>query len=69
MKRNDSIIYSKPPTEMTEEERLAAISELEGERRALVAEIELLMEAAARSSGIKRYKRRKYKLGKSPNDL
>ena len=54
---------------MTEEERLAAISELEGERRALISEIEYLMESAAKSSGIKRYKRRKHKLGKSPNDL
>lgn len=67
--REASPIYSKPVSDMTEAERLTAINELEAIRNDIISQVEGIMLEVARETKNSRYKRRKYKLGKSPNDI
>jgi hypothetical protein len=49
--------------------RLGAAKQLEKERFEVICEIEKIMAEYAKLTGEKSYAKRKYKLGKAPNDF
>ena len=61
-------IFGKRVSDMTEAERLSAIERLEAMRDEVMFQIEELMGEVSAETGAKKHKRRRYKLGKSPND-
>ncbi len=54
--------------ELTEAERIEYIEKLEGERDDLIFELEQLMKRSAKLLRRRSLARRRYKLGRSPND-
>ncbi len=66
--KGDNELFKKPVSDMTEDERRAAIERLEGMRDEIVYQIEEIMQRAAKATKKGGLKRRRYKLGKSPND-
>ncbi len=48
--------------------RIGIAQQLEAERLEVKREIEKLMVEYAKATGIKKYAKRKYKVGKAPND-
>ena len=68
-KYKNPTLFEKPVSEMSDAERDAAIAELLDMRRAVTAEIEDVMQAAADETRDRRFVRRRYRRGKSPNDI
>ena len=68
-KYKNTSLFDKPVGEMSDAEREAAIAELLDMRRAVTAEIEEIMQRATEETRDKRFVRRKYRRGKSPNDI
>lgn len=66
--RDTSPDFTKPPSEMTEAERREAIARLEEQRNEIIIELEAVMRDVATEMKRPRLARRRYKLGKSPND-
>lgn len=66
--RDTSLDFTKPVRDMTEAERTRAIKRLEEQREEIVYEIEELMKEISKEMRTGRYKARRFKLGKSPND-
>jgi hypothetical protein len=64
----DELLFKKPVKEMSEEERALAIERLEILRDEIIYEIEDVMKEASAETGVKKFARRKHKLGKAPND-
>ncbi len=54
--------------ELANKDRERAIAELEAEKAELVGDIEALMKLIAKESGKKHLGKRRYKLGKGPQD-
>ena len=67
-KKNDPIESARPLRSMTDKDRRRNIENLEQARADVVRQIEEIMLEAAQMTGKKVMKRRKYKLGKAPND-
>ena len=57
-----------PVETMRESERDSEIDRLERERLRINTEIEQVLKNYAKESGNRRLRRRRYKMGKSPND-
>ena len=57
-----------PVESMSEKERADEIARLERERLRINTEIEQVLKNYARESGNKKLRKRRYKIGKSPND-
>ena len=53
---------------MTDEEREAAIEKLESERLSVVLALESVMKEFARETGRRSLGKRRFKVGKAPND-
>ena len=66
--RDTSSDFTKPVRNMTEAERIAAARRLDEQRAEVVYEIEQIMKELSDEMRNGRYKRRRFKLGKSPND-
>ena len=67
--RDTSPDFVKPINEMTESERMAAATRLEEQRLEVIREIEDIMAELSGELRQGKYKRRRFKLGKSPNDF
>lgn len=65
--RNE-LLFKKPVKEMSEEERALAIERLEILRDEIIYEIEDIMKEASAETKIKKFGKRRYKLGQAPND-
>lgn len=59
---------TRPLSQMTEAERREAIARLEEQRSEIILELEDVMREAAEQMKSPKLSRRRYKLGKSPND-
>lgn len=70
MKSNtrDELLLEKPVKDMTESEREAAIERLTEIRGEIVYQIEDIMQTVSKVTRRGHFKRRRHKLGKSPND-
>jgi len=66
--KEDRRAFEANVRDMTEKERLSAIEEVEDARFEVVYQIEAIMKELSLETKNKRYRSRKYKLGKSPND-
>ena len=60
--------YDKTTNQMAEKEREEAIRELEEQRELLIFEIEDLLSKLSKKLKCRKLVRRRYRLGKSPND-
>lgn len=60
--------YDKTTNQMAEKEREEAIRELEEQRDLLIFEIEDLLSKLSKKLKFRKLVRRRYRLGKSPND-
>ena len=65
--RNE-LLFKKPVREMTEEERALAIERLEILRDEIIYEIEDVMKEASAETKVKKFGKRRHKLGQAPND-
>ena len=54
---------------MSREERAANIKDNEMVRASIIARIEDVIAELSDECGVKKYKKRRFKLGKSPNDI
>ena len=62
-------LFSQPVSQMSREERLNAIKDNQDLRADIIKRIESVLLELSQETGNKRYRKRKYKLGKSPNDV
>ena len=60
--------FTRSVSDMTDTDRAAAISRLEEQREQVISEIEEIMQELSQEMKTSRYKARRFKLGKSPND-
>ena len=67
--RDTSPDFVKSVTDMTEAERMAAATRLEEQRLEVIREIEDIMAELSGELRQGKHKRRRFKLGKSPNDF
>ncbi|MBR7117569.1 MAG: hypothetical protein IKC87_07680 [Clostridia bacterium] len=65
---SDAELFTKKVSDMTDVERRRAIERLESLRDETVYEIEDIMNEISLEMGLPKYRRRRYKLGDSPND-
>lgn len=68
VKKNTRTFEDMSLSEMTEAERLEYIESLEDDRDFVVSELEELMKELAKLTGRRSLKRRRFKLGRAPND-
>ena len=62
-------LANKPLRELSQEERERVILDLERQRAEIVWDIEQVMRLIAKQTGERSLKKRKFKLGQSPNDF
>lgn len=61
--------FTIPVSEMGRDERAAHINDNESIRAHIVERMERILVELSYETGNKRYKKRRYRLGKSPNDV
>ena len=70
MRKSDNAkLFSTPVTEMSADERAAHISDNELIRSHIVERMERVLVLLSRETGNRKYRKRRHKLGKSPNDI
>ena len=70
MRKGDNAkLFSAPVSEMSEDERAAHISDNELIRAHITERMERVLVLLSRETGNRKYRKRRHKLGKSPNDI
>ena len=67
--KNNAPLFTTSVAEMSREERAANIKDNEMVRASIIARIEDVIAELSDECGVKKYKKRRFKLGKSPNDI
>ncbi len=70
MRRNDNTrLFHIPVSDMSTDERAAHISDNELIRAHIVRRMERVLTLLSRETGNRKYRKRRHKLGRSPNDI